>query len=64
MIGGFGETGNSIELIHAVINHGAKDLTSVNKNTENSEIGLAALIGNGQVKSLHHGLFNQLSQQS
>ena len=33
MIGGFGEAGSPIELIHALIDQGAKDLTVVNNNT-------------------------------
>ena len=33
MIGGFGEAGSPIELIHALIDHGAKDLTVVSNNT-------------------------------
>lgn len=52
MIGGFGEAGSPIELIHALIDHGAKDLTVVNNNTGNGEVGLAALIGTGQVRKM------------
>jgi len=52
MIGGFGASGSPIELIHALIDHGAKDLTVVNNNTGNGEVGLAALIGNGQVSKM------------
>lgn len=52
MVGGFGEAGSPIELIHALIDHGAKDLTVVNNNTGNGEVGLAALIGNGQVRKM------------
>ena len=52
MIGGFGEAGSPIELIHALIDHGARELTVVNNNTGNGEVGLAALIGNGQVKKM------------
>lgn len=52
MIGGFGEAGSPIELIHALIDGGAKDLTVVNNNTGNGEVGLAALIGNGQVRKM------------
>ena len=44
MIGGFGEAGSPIELIHALIDQGAKDLTVVNNNTGSGEVGLAALI--------------------
>ena len=44
MIGGFGEAGSPIELIHALIEQGSKDLTVVNNNTGSGEVGLAALI--------------------
>ena len=44
MIGGFGEAGSPIELIHALIDQGATNLTVVNNNTGSGEVGLAALI--------------------
>jgi 3-oxoadipate CoA-transferase alpha subunit len=49
MIGGFGEAGSPIELIHALIDLGAKELTVVNNNTGSGHVGLAALIENRQV---------------
>ncbi|HSW66996.1 MAG TPA: 3-oxoacid CoA-transferase subunit A [Bacteroidales bacterium] len=52
MISGFGEAGSPIELIHALIDHGAKNLTVVSNNTGNGHIGLAALIENRQVKKM------------
>ena len=52
MIGGFGASGSPIELIHALIDHGATGLTIINNNTGNGEVGLAALIGNGQVAKM------------
>jgi len=52
MVGGFGASGSPIELIHALIDQGAKDLTVTNNNTGNGEVGLAALIGNGQVRKM------------
>jgi 3-oxoadipate CoA-transferase alpha subunit len=52
MIGGFGASGSPIELIHALIDQGAKDLVVINNNTGNGEVGLAALIGNGQVRKM------------
>jgi 3-oxoadipate CoA-transferase alpha subunit len=52
MIGGFGASGSPIELIHALIDQGAKNLTVINNNTGNGEVGLAALIGHGQVKKM------------
>ena len=52
MVGGFGASGSPIELIHALIDQGAKELTVINNNTGNGEVGLAALIGNGQVRKM------------
>ncbi len=52
MIGGFGEAGSPIELIHALIDQGAKDLTVVSNNTGSGQVGLAALIANKQVKKM------------
>ena len=52
MIGGFGEAGSPIELIHALIDQGAKDLTVVSNNTGSGQVGLAALIANRQVKKM------------
>lgn len=52
MIGGFGASGSPVELIHALIDHGASGLTVINNNTGNGEVGLAALIGNGQVRKM------------
>ena len=52
MIGGFGEAGSPIELIHALIDQGTRNLTAINNNTGNGEVGLAALVGNGQVKKM------------
>ncbi|WP_417624318.1 3-oxoacid CoA-transferase subunit A [Paremcibacter congregatus] len=52
MIGGFGEAGSPTELIHALIDRGVTDLTVINNNTGNGEVGLAALIGAGQVRKM------------
>ncbi len=52
LISGFGEAGSPIELIHALIDHGAKNLTVVSNNTGNGHVGLAALIENRQVKKM------------
>ena len=49
MIGGFGAAGSPIELIHALIDQGTKNLTVVNNNTGSGHVGLAALIENKQV---------------
>ena len=40
----FGGSGAPIELVHALIDHGAKDLVVVNNNAGTGEVGLAALI--------------------
>lgn len=52
MIGGFGEAGSPIELIHALIDQGATGLTVVNNNTGSGEVGLAALIKAGRVAKM------------
>jgi 3-oxoadipate CoA-transferase alpha subunit len=52
MVGGFGASGSPIELIHGLIDSGPTDLTVINNNTGNGEVGLAALIGNGQVSKM------------
>lgn len=52
MIGGFGGSGAPIELIHALIDQGAKHLTVVNNNAGNGHVGLAALIEQGRVGKL------------
>ncbi|TDI46964.1 MAG: 3-oxoacid CoA-transferase subunit A [Acidobacteria bacterium] len=52
MIGGFGEAGSPIELIHALIDQGARNLTAVNNNTGSGEVGLAALIKAGRVSRM------------
>ena len=52
MISGFGEAGSPIELIHALIDQGTKDLVVINNNAGNGHVGLAALIETGQVRKL------------
>lgn len=52
LIGGFGEAGSPIELIHALIDQGARDLTVVNNNTGSGHVGLAALIENDRVAKM------------
>jgi 3-oxoadipate CoA-transferase, alpha subunit len=49
LIGGFGEAGSPIELVHALIDQGATRLTVVNNNTGSGRVGLAALIEHGRV---------------
>ncbi len=52
MIGGFGEAGSPIELIHALIDQGAADLTVVSNNTGSGEVGLAALLKTERVSKI------------
>jgi 3-oxoadipate CoA-transferase alpha subunit len=49
MIGGFGGSGAPIELIHALIDQGAKNLTVINNNAGNGHVGIAALIEQDRV---------------
>jgi 3-oxoadipate CoA-transferase alpha subunit len=52
MIGGFGGSGAPIELIHALIDKGPKDLTVINNNAGNGRIGIAAMIDAGMVRKM------------
>ncbi|MDQ0643206.1 3-oxoacid CoA-transferase subunit A [Microbacterium murale] len=52
MIGGFGRAGQPVELIDALTAHGAKDLTVVNNNAGNGDVGLAALLAKGLVRKI------------
>lgn len=52
MIGGFGGSGSPIELIHALIDRGPKDLTIINNNAGNGHVGIAALIEQGMVAKM------------
>lgn len=52
MIGGFGTAGLPNELIDALIDQGARELTIVNNNAGNGDTGLAALLGKGRVRKI------------
>ncbi|MEL5991075.1 3-oxoacid CoA-transferase subunit A [Microbacterium phosphatis] len=52
MIGGFGRAGQPVELIDALIAHGASDLTIVNNNAGNGDTGLAALLAARRVRRI------------
>ncbi len=52
MIGGFGRAGQPVELIDALIEHRATDLTIVNNNAGNGDTGLAALLATGRVRKI------------
>jgi 3-oxoadipate CoA-transferase alpha subunit len=52
MIGGFGGAGQPVELIEALLESGARDLTVVNNNAGNGDRGLAALIRERRVRKV------------
>tara|TARA_B110000259_G_scaffold75649_1_gene88868 strand:- start:122 stop:835 length:714 start_codon:yes stop_codon:yes gene_type:complete len=52
MIGGFGEAGSPVDLLHGLIDNGSKDLTIIANNAGNGRVGLGALIGQRQVKKV------------
>ena len=52
MIGGFGTAGMPAELIDALIDQGARDLTIVNNNAGNGETGVAALLKARRVRKI------------
>lgn len=52
MISGFGEAGVPAELIDAVVDHGATDLTIISNNAGTGDIGIAALIKANRVRKV------------
>jgi 3-oxoadipate CoA-transferase alpha subunit len=52
MIGGFGTAGMPSELIDALIEQGARELTIVNNNAGNGDVGLAALLKAKRVRKI------------
>lgn len=52
LVGGFGMAGMPVELIDALIEHGARDLTIVSNNAGNGDTGLAALLAAGRVRKV------------
>lgn len=52
LIGGFGEAGSPTELIHALIDQGARELTVVNNNAGNGHVGLARLLIAGRARKV------------
>ncbi|MEE9095835.1 3-oxoacid CoA-transferase subunit A [Pseudarthrobacter phenanthrenivorans] len=52
MIGGFGRAGQPIELIDALIEQGAGDLTIVSNNAGSGDTGIAALLAAGRVRKV------------
>jgi len=52
LIGGFGTAGMPSELIDALIEQGARDLTIVNNNAGNADVGLALLLKAKRVRKI------------
>jgi 3-oxoadipate CoA-transferase alpha subunit len=52
MVGGFGTAGLPNELVGALLEQGAMDLTIINNNAGNGDTGLAALIGARRVRKI------------
>jgi 3-oxoadipate CoA-transferase, alpha subunit len=52
MVGGFGTAGIPTELIYGLIGQGARNLTVVNNNAGNGDVGLAALLKTGRVRKI------------
>jgi 3-oxoadipate CoA-transferase alpha subunit len=63
MIGGFGTAGQPVELIDALLEQGASDLTIVNNNAGNGTTGLAALLGAGRVRKIICSFPRQVDSQ-
>ncbi len=52
LVGGFGDTGTPFELLHAVLDAGARDLTIVANNAGNGYVGIAALLNADRVRKI------------
>ncbi|GAA4422220.1 3-oxoacid CoA-transferase subunit A [Georgenia halophila] len=52
MIGGFGSAGQPVELIDALIEQGASDLTVISNNAGNGDVGLAQLVALGRIRKM------------
>lgn len=52
LVGGFGLAGMPFELVDALIEQGASDLTIVSNNAGNGDVGLAALLRAGRVRKV------------
>lgn len=63
MIGGFGTAGQPTRLIDALIDQGARDLTIINNNAGNGEVGLAALLKAKRVRKMICSFPRQLDSQ-
>jgi 3-oxoadipate CoA-transferase alpha subunit len=52
LVGGFGLAGMPVQLVDALIDQGARDLTVVSNNAGNGDTGLAALLAQGRVRRM------------
>lgn len=52
LIGGFGGAGQPLDLIDALIDQGATDLTVISNNAGSGDVGIARLIGLGRVRKM------------
>lgn len=52
LIGGFGNSGIPVELTHALLEQGARDLTLVTNNAGSGESDVAALLREGRVRNI------------
>lgn len=52
LVSGFGMAGMPVQLLEALIDQGAGDLTVVSNNAGNGDTGLAALLGAGRVRKV------------
>lgn len=63
MIGGFGTAGQPTALIDALIAQGARNLTIINNNAGNGEVGLAALLKAKRVRKMICSFPRQVDSQ-
>ncbi len=52
LVGGFGNSGVPVELVHALLEQGARDLTVVTNNARSGETDIAALIRERRVRRI------------
>lgn len=52
LVGGFGTAGQPTELIEALLDHGARELTVVSNNAGSGDEGLALLLAQGRVRKI------------
>ena len=52
MVSGFGDSGLPVELLHALVDQGARDLTIISNNAGTGDHALAALLAAGRVRKM------------